>query len=73
MEISVVGCGILILSSFKYSQKINIFSTTNTKHNKAFTEECFKNARRTGFKNLTVFQFDSVNNIFDKNYSILKS
>jgi len=60
----------------KYSQnysQINIFATTNTKHNKAFIEECFKNARRTGFKNLTVFQFDPINNSFAKNYSILKS
>ena len=58
--------------SHNYSS-INVFATTNTKHNKAIIESCFKNARRTGFKELVVFQFDSINKSFDESYSILKS
>lgn len=57
--------------SHNYS-KINVFATTNTKHNKAIIESCFKNARRTGFKELTVFQSGNTNNFFDESYPILK-
>lgn len=53
--------------------KINVFATTNTKHNKAIIEDCFKNGRRTGFKELTVFQSNNVNYFFDESYHILKS
>ncbi|MFE3577178.1 hypothetical protein [Lysinibacillus sp. NPDC059133] len=34
---------------------INIFATTNTNHNKAIVEQCFKNGGRTGFERISVF------------------
>lgn len=58
--------------SHNYSS-LNVFATTNTRHNKVIIEDCFKNAGRTGFKELTVFQFDSINKVFDESYPILKS
>ncbi|MGQ5220500.1 hypothetical protein ACJJAK_12430 [Staphylococcus equorum] len=57
-----------------YSKKfnyINIFATTNSKHNKIIIESSFKNAGRTGFKNLVVFQYNSTKEYFDENYTIL--
>ena len=52
---------------------INVFATTNTKHNRAIIESCFKNAGRTGFKKLIVFQYDSKNESYEESYPILKS
>lgn len=52
---------------------INVFATTNTKHNVAIIESCFKNAGRTGFKKLNVFQYDSKNESYDESYPVLKS
>lgn len=43
----------LYSSSYK---RVNIFSTTNTNHNHAIISKCFKNADRTGFKNIVVYQ-----------------
>lgn len=56
-----------------YSKKfnyINIFATTNSKHNKIIIESSFKNAGRTGFKNLVVFQYNSTKEYFDEAYTI---
>lgn len=52
---------------------INIFATTNTNHNKAIIESCFNNAGRTGFKNLSVFQFNTIERSFIKEHPILNS
>src|SRR5699024_6168407 len=57
-----------------YSKKcnyINIFSTTNSKHNKIIIESSFKHAGRTGFKNLVVFQYNSTKGYFDEAHTIL--
>lgn len=57
-----------------YSKKfsyINVFATTNSKHNKMIIESSFKNAGRTGFKNLVVFQYNSTEECFDEEYTIL--
>jgi len=57
-----------------YSKKfnyINIFATTNSKHNKIIIESSFKNAGRTGFKNLVVFQYNSTKGYFDEAHTIL--
>lgn len=56
---------------------INIFATTNTNHNKAIVEQCFKNGGRTGFKKISVFdqKAESINNsrkyYFYKEHTIL--
>lgn len=49
---------------------INVFATTNTQHNKVIIEDCFKNAQRTGFKSLNVFQFDTTSKTFDDKHVI---
>lgn len=56
-------------ASKKY-MKVNIFATTNTKHSKQIIEQCFKNAGRTGFQHLTVFQFDTELKLFNEEYAI---
>lgn len=56
-------------ASKKYT-KVNIFATTNTKHSKQIIEQCFKNAGRTGFQHLTVFQFDTELKLFNEEYAI---
>lgn len=40
--------------------QINIFATTNTNHNKAIFEQCFKNGNRTGFKKVVVYEQKSI-------------
>jgi len=52
-------------------KKINIFSTTNTNHNKDIILKCFKNGGRTGFKRITVYQADTENYNFNKEYKII--
>lgn len=56
-------------ASKKYT-KVNIFATTNTKHSKQIIEQCFKNAGRTGFQHLTVFQYDTELKMFNEEYAI---
>lgn len=56
--------------SRKYD-KVNIFATTNTNHTKLIIEKCFKNAGRTGFTNIFVYQASRDNYKFEKSYLII--
>ncbi|MGM0940791.1 MAG: hypothetical protein ACQEWU_07495 [Bacillota bacterium] len=53
-----------------YSQ-LNVFSTTNTNHNKTIVNKCFKNGSRTGFKNIIVYQASRTNYVFNEGYKVL--
>jgi hypothetical protein len=52
-------------------KQVNIFSTTNTNHNHAIISKCFKNAGRTGFKEVFVYQANRENFNFDDCYKVL--
>jgi hypothetical protein len=53
-----------------YSQ-LNVFSTTNTNHNKTIVNKCFKNGSRTGFANIIVYQASRTNYVFNEGYKVL--
>jgi len=53
-----------------YSQ-LNVFSTTNTNHNKTIVNKCFKNGSRTGFVNIIVYQASRTNYVFNEGYKVL--
>lgn len=50
---------------------VNIYSTTNTNHNEAIINKCFKNGNRTGFKNITVYQANREDFSFTEEYKVL--
>lgn len=56
--------------SKKYNQ-VNIYSTTNTNHNKTIVNKCFKNGSRTGFTSIIVYQASRNNYVFNKRYKVL--
>lgn len=59
-----------VLYSAEY-RRINIFATTNTNHNKSIIINCFKNADRTGFTSISVFQSTKGIFNFNKCYKVL--
>ena len=55
----------------KQYDKVNIFATTNTNHTKLIIENCFKNAERTGFKEVFVYQANRKNYKFEDKYAVV--
>lgn len=51
--------------------QVNIFSTTNTNHNNAIISKCFKNADRTGFKEIVVYQATRGSFYFSEGHKVL--
>lgn len=49
-------------------EQINIFATTNTNHNKAIFEQCFKNGNRTGFKKVVIYDQKSITTEEGRNF-----
>ncbi|WP_368901888.1 hypothetical protein [Oceanobacillus oncorhynchi] len=55
----------------KEYKQINVFATTNTDHNKAIINKCFKNGGRTGFENIFVYQASRGSYVFEERYKVL--
>jgi len=54
----------------KTFKQVNIFSTTNTNHNKEIVSKCFKNGNRTGFKNIIVYQANREDYTFSEKHQV---
>ena len=52
-------------------KQLNVFSTTNTNHNKLIVYKCFKNGSRTGFENIVVYQASRSNYVFNRGCKVL--
>lgn len=56
---------------YRAYNQLNVFSTTNTNHNKLIVNKCFKNGSRTGFENIFVYQASRSNYVFNRGYKVL--